>query len=173
MLELEYELQQARTALERKQAATDQLQLALRKSEALFQPLFASGIIGIIIADLDSGILEANAAFLDMLGYTAAELRAGMLRWTDLTPKQWAELDASAVERLRTLGQAPAWEKEYFHKDGHRVPVLIGCAMLEGIDDQCICFILDLSERKRAEVRAQRMLEQHAVDRRFRALLDT
>jgi len=171
--QLEYELLQTRTALEHKQIATDQLQLALRKSEALFQPLFASGIIGIIIADLESGILEANAAFLDMLGYTAAELRAGMLRWTDLTPKRWADLDARVVERLRTLGQAPAWEKEYFHKDGHRVPVLIGAAMLEGMEEQCICFILDVSERKRAEVRAERMLEQHAVDRRFRALLDT
>jgi len=171
--QLELELQQTRVALDHKQAANEQLQQALRKSEALFRPLFASGIIGIIIADLESAILEANKAFLDMLGYTSAELRAGMLRWTDLTPREWAEHDARGVERLRAVGQVPAWEKEFFHKDGHRVPVLLGAAMLEGTDDQCICFILDLSERRRAEVTAELMREQHAIDRRFRALLDT
>ncbi|HET8936459.1 MAG TPA: PAS domain S-box protein, partial [Polyangiales bacterium] len=164
--ELEQELAQAR-------AASAELHSALRKSQARLQPLLASGIIGIIVADLESGIVEANSAFLDMLGYTSAEVSDGTLRWTELTPPEWSEHDARSVTRMRATGFMPAWEKEFFHKDGHRVPVLLGAALLEGTEDQCICFILDLTERKRAEVAAERMREQHEVDRRFRGLLDT
>lgn len=171
--ELERELELARTAVERERVAAQQLESALRMSEARLQPLLASGIIGIIVADLQSGILEANKAFLDMLGYTSAELPAGQLRGTMLTPPEWSDHDARALARLRSTGVVPAWEKEYFHKDGHRVPVLVGAAMIEGTRDQCICFILDLTERKRAEDAAERMREQHEVDRKFRGLLDT
>lgn len=171
--ELEQELAQTRAALEHERVSAKQLQSALRKSEARLQPLLASGIIGIMVADLETGILEANSAFLDMLGYTSADLRAGTMRWTQLTPPEWREHDARSVTRLQANGVVPAWEKEFFHKDGRRVPVMVGAAMLEGTKDQCVCFILDLTERKRAELAAERMREQHEVDRRFRALLDT
>jgi PAS domain S-box-containing protein len=164
--ELEQELEQAR-------AASTELHVALRQSQARLQPLWASGIIGIIVADLESGIVEANSAFLNMLGYTSAEMSDGSLRWTELTPSEWREHDARAVARMRATGFVPAWEKEFFHKDGHRVPVMLGAALLKGTEDQCICFILDLTERKRAELAAERMREQHEVDRRFRGLLDT
>jgi PAS domain S-box-containing protein len=125
-----------------------------------------------MVADLESSMLEANAAFLEMLGYTSADVSAGSLHLPELTPPEWHDHDARAVQRLRATGLVPAWEKEFFHKDGHRVPVLVGAAMLEGTT-QCICFTLDLTERKRAEVNAERLREQHEIDRRFRALLDT
>jgi PAS domain S-box-containing protein len=169
--QLEAELDQKQKCLETSSADADGLRKALRESEARFRPLFASGIIGIMVADLQSGILEANSAFLDMLGYSVAE--AGTLKWTDLTPPEWQEHDALAVERMHTLGAVPAWEKEFLHKDGHRVPVVVGAAMIEGTTDQCICFVLDITARKLAEHHAERMREQHEVDRRFRALLDT
>jgi PAS domain S-box-containing protein len=171
--DIERELEQTRRELDSMRAKAEQAQAALRKSEARFKPLFASGIIGITVTDLQSGIVESNAAFLDMLGYTSEDLAAGRLRWTELTPPEWASHDARAVARMRATGVVPAWEKEFFHKDGHRVPVLVGAAMLAGTSDQCICFILDLSEQKRAEVTAERMREQHDTDQRFRALLDT
>jgi len=173
VFELERELECMRRELETVRAAAQQSQGALRKSEARLQPLFASGIIGIMVADLESGIIESNAAFLDMLGYTSAELSAGTLRWTKLTPPEWINHDANAVARMRATGVVPAWEKAFLHKDGRRVPVLVGAAMLEGTRDQCICFVLDLTERKRAEVTAEHMREQHEIDQRFRALLDT
>jgi PAS domain S-box-containing protein len=125
-----------------------------------------------MIADLASSDIEANEAFLHMLGYTSADLD-GTLKWPEITPPEWRGHDERAVERLRATGIVPAWEKEFFHKDGHRVPVLVGAAMIEGTSDQCICFTLDLSERKRAEVTAERMREQHEIDLKFRALLDT
>ena len=73
-------------------------------------------------------ILEANDAFLHLLGYDRDDLAAGSIRWTDLTPADWHDLDARLVEKIKLTGRLPPFEKEYFRKDGSRVPVLIGVA---------------------------------------------
>src|SRR5262249_5810450 len=58
-------------------------------------------------------------------------------------------------DQLRLSGQLPPREKEYFRKDGSRIPVLIGSALLAGSPDESISFVLDLTERKRAEAEAR------------------
>jgi len=50
-------------------------------------------------------------------------------------------------------------EKEYVHKDGHRVPVLVGAAALEGRQELGVAFVLDLTERKRAEYLTRQVFE--------------
>jgi signal transduction histidine kinase len=79
----------------------------------------------------------------------------------DLTPPELQHLGARAVDQLRTTGVAPSWETETFRKDGSRVPILIGVAMLEY--PRCIAFIVDLTERKKEEagrMRAEAALRQ-------------
>jgi len=53
-------------------------------------------------------------------------------------------------------GSLRPFEKEYFRKDGSRVPVLIGAATFEESGDQGVAFVLDLTERKRT-ARSQRV----------------
>ena len=65
-----------------------------------------------------------------------------------------ARLDTRAVVELKTTGTVPAYEKEYFRKDGSRVPVLVGAASLEN-GTYGVAFVLDLTERKRAEAEAR------------------
>jgi signal transduction histidine kinase len=47
------------------------------------------------------------------------------------------------------------YEKEYFRKDGSRLPVLVGAASFDESGNQGVSFVLDLTERKRAEAEAR------------------
>ncbi|MCY1253398.1 Adaptive-response sensory-kinase SasA [compost metagenome] len=123
----------------------------LAQREAKIQRLVEANIIGICIWHLDGRILEANDAFLRMLGYDREDLASAPLRWTDLTPPDWRERDARLLQDLRISGTLPPFEKEFFRKDGSRVLVLLGCATFEEGGDQGVSYILDLTERKRAE----------------------
>src|SRR6202008_3376436 len=118
--------------------------------------LVDSNIIGIFIWDFDGRILEANEAFLDIVGYDHEDLAAGRIRWTDLTPPEWRDRDTRLIQEHRTTGILPPFEKEYFRKDGSRVPVLIGVATFEKGGNQGVAFALDLTERKTAEERLRR-----------------
>jgi PAS domain S-box-containing protein len=121
---------------------------ALRKSEAQFTRLVESDVIGIITADIHGNITEANNAFLDLVGYRREELP---LRWDKMTPPEWRPLDERAIAQLMKTGRVPPWEKEYIRKDGGRVPILVGVAILDEKKRTCICPVLDLSGLKRAE----------------------
>jgi len=79
------------------------------------------------------------------------------LRWTDLTPAEWCEWDERAVRELRSTGTFQPVEKEYLRRDGSRVPVLIGGALFEESANEGVAFVLDLTERKRAEEEHERL----------------
>jgi PAS domain S-box-containing protein len=119
--------------------------------EAKIRRLVDANIIGIIIWDLEGRILEANDAFLRMGGYDREDLISGRLNRTDLTPPEWRERDARTDAELKMIGAVQPFEKEYFRKDGGRVPVLIGLAAFGEERDQGVAFVLDLTELKRAE----------------------
>jgi PAS domain S-box-containing protein len=140
--------------VEREKAETAVRELATGL-QAKIRCLVDSNIIGIVIWDLDGRITDANDAFLHMVGYDREDLVAGRIRWTDLTPPEWLDRDALAVAELKRTGIAQPFEKEYFRKDGSRVPVLIGAATFEGGGNEGVAFVLDLTERKRAEAEAR------------------
>ncbi|AXF01728.1 trifunctional serine/threonine-protein kinase/ATP-binding protein/sensor histidine kinase [Paraburkholderia hospita] len=135
----------------------------LAEREAKIRRLVDANIVGIFVWDLDGRILEANDAFLRVIGYDRDDLLSGRLRWSDLTPPEWHERDRTEwMPELRITGTLQPFEKEYFRKDGSRVPVLIGVAMLEERGTQSIAFVLDLSERKRAEAVVRKMQQELA-----------
>jgi PAS domain S-box-containing protein len=123
----------------------------LEEREGKIQRLVDANIVGIFIWNLDGAIIDANEAFLQMIGYSREDLTSGRLRWTDLTPADWNRRDERAVAELEATGILHPFEKEYFRKDGNRVPVLIGAAVFAGSKNEGVAFVLDLSERKRAE----------------------
>ncbi|WP_051382389.1 trifunctional serine/threonine-protein kinase/ATP-binding protein/sensor histidine kinase [Bradyrhizobium sp. Tv2a-2] len=127
----------------------------LAEREARIRCLVDSDVIGIVIWDLDGRLIDANDAFLRMLQYEREDLNAG-LRWFDMTPPEWQEQHViHEAEELKTTGAMRAREKEFFRKDGSRVPVLIGAAAFEAQPNQGVAYVLDLSERKRAEAAAR------------------
>jgi PAS domain S-box-containing protein len=125
---------------------------ALRESEAKIRRLVDANIIGIFIWDLDGRIIEANDAFLRIIGYDRQNLASGRMSWTELTPPEWRDRDEQQrLPELKAAGTLQPFEKEYFRKDGSRVPVLIGAATFEEGGNQGVAFVLDLTERKHAE----------------------
>jgi PAS domain S-box-containing protein len=123
----------------------------LQEREAKIRRLVDSDIIGVIMWDLEGPILDANEAFLHMVGYSRDDLVSSGLHRRTLTPAEWDYAHERAVAELRATGSHKPFEKEYFRKDGSRVPVLIGGATFEERRDQGVSFVLDLTERKRAE----------------------
>lgn len=140
--------------LAREQSARRELQKTLKelqKSEVQFRCLAESGIVGLIFSDVSGRITEANDAFLQMVGYTRSDLHKGKLRWDEMTPPEYLHLDERAIKELRNSRICTPFEKEYIRKDGSRVPIVFGAAMLEGSEDNAICFVLDITKRKWAE----------------------
>ncbi len=122
----------------------------LGEREARIRRLVDSNIVGIVIWDVHGRIIEANQAFLDIVGYTREDLAS--LRWTELTPAEWRDVDDQAAAELNATGSVQPREKEYFRKDGGRVPVLVARAVFDWNRDEGVAFVLDITERKRAEV---------------------
>ncbi|CAB3749088.1 trifunctional serine/threonine-protein kinase/ATP-binding protein/sensor histidine kinase [Paraburkholderia humisilvae] len=127
----------------------------LEQREAKIRRLVDANIIGIFIWDFAGRIFEANEAFLQMLGYSRDDLASDRVRWTTLTPSEWARVDEKAVAELRATGSCKPYEKEYIRKDGGRVPVLVGAATFGELSDQGVAFLLDLTRRKQAEAEAR------------------
>jgi PAS domain S-box-containing protein len=123
----------------------------LQEREAKVRRLVDSNIIGICIFDFDGRLLEANDAFLRIVGYSRDDVTSGRLRWKDLTPPEWAGADERALAELAASGTCPPYEKEYFRKDGGRTPVLMAGANFGERRHQGVAFALDLTDRKRAD----------------------
>jgi PAS domain S-box-containing protein len=123
----------------------------LRASDSKFRKLVQSSIMGVIVANFDGRIVEANDAFLRMIGRTREEFNRDQLRWDEITPGDLKPGDDRAIATLLEHDDCPPYEKEFFHRQGHRVPVLIGVTMLDRTVQECICFVLDITRQKHTE----------------------
>lgn len=100
-------------------------------------------------------LVDANDAFLRMVGYERADLAAGRVTRDTLSPPEWRERDALTMAQVQATGSVAPFEKEYIARDGSRVPVLMGLAAFDERRVDGLAFVIDLSERKRAEAEAR------------------
>ncbi|WP_198555680.1 PAS domain S-box protein [Colwellia sp. 75C3] len=114
-----------------------------------FQRWKESNFIGILHSDAEGNILDANSALLNMLGYSEVELHNGDIDWQHLTPKEFLHLDMEAIEEAKEKGYWTPFEKEYLHRDGRRVPILIGGSLFKYDSQEFIVFIIDLTDRNK------------------------
>jgi PAS domain S-box-containing protein len=130
--------------------ARRQMEEALRERELMFRRLIDSNIIGIIVGSGEV-IEEANDIVLYMLGYSHNTLHRGEINLGEITPSEYEYLDRRAMAELMDYGASIPYEKEFLRRDGRRVAVLIGSALLERSTSKWISFVLDLTERRRME----------------------
>jgi PAS domain S-box-containing protein len=123
----------------------------LAEREGKIRRLVDANIIGILIWDGGGKVVEANDAFLNMVGYDREDLASGRMRWLEITAPESREATLRAQAQLKATGICQPYEKAYLRKDGSRVPALVGGAAYEGSRNQGVTFVLDLTERKQAE----------------------
>jgi PAS domain S-box-containing protein len=130
----------------------------LRASEARLRRIVEASPVGLVIGDAEGRLVYGNPAVQAMLGYGAEEFEAGRVRWSEITPPEFAQADARALRQLEEHGVAEPYEKAYLAKDGRRVPLLVGAAVLPapgGGRPEIAAFLADLTPLRRAEREAQ------------------
>ena len=124
---------------------------AVRLAHSRLQQFIDANIVGVIVASSTGKIIEANDYYLRLIGSSRQEYELGKVDWRSITPPEWISADERAIAELRETGKCQPYEKEYVRRDGTRVPVLLVDAMLPGPDERIAAFVLDLTERKKAE----------------------
>lgn len=122
------------------------------ENDARLRGLFALSPIGITLNDLETGaFVEVNDAMVAPTGYTVGEFLK--LSYRDITPTEYAEIEALQMAHLEQFGRYGPYEKEYIRKNGERYPVLIrGMMIRDAAGKKLIWSIVeDISKRKQSE----------------------
>ncbi len=127
----------------------------LRLSEEKLRTMFDMSPLGMARNAMDGSFIEANAAFLNIVGYSLQELNR--LSYWDLTPESYAQQEAQQLESLATKAQYGPYEKEYINSQGRRVPVRLSGVQITGSDGEKFIWSIveDITERKLVEERLQ------------------
>ena len=134
----------------------------LRQTAARYRRVVDSNLIGICFWDSAGQVVDANDAYLTLLGYDRRDLESGMLKHENLTPPEWRPVTSTTLLEIRQRGFAAPTEKEYVRKDGSRIQVLRGSAAVEG-SNVGVSFVLDLREMKRLERDLNAVLQANII----------
>jgi PAS domain S-box-containing protein len=146
------ERKQAEAALRESVSVSEAARSAAARSAARFRRLFESNLIGVAFWNVEGFITDANDAYLRLAGYTREEFaELGRINWRELTPPEYKHLDDRAIEETMATGISNIYEKEYVRRDGKRVPVVLGVALLSDSQQDGVAFVLDITERKQME----------------------
>jgi len=128
-----------------------QTEKALRASELKFRRFVESNIIGVMLVDIYGNIYEANQAYLTLTGYTLDEIAQRHLKWTTMTVPECLPRQAEAIKEFLSTGLSKPFELIIRHKDGKKVPIMLGMAQLKSSSIQGVAIVMDLSAHKAIE----------------------
>ena len=112
--------------------AAERALVEFERKRARLMRLVESGMVGIIVGAGDT-IVDANQAFLDMLGYTQEDVAQERLHFSRISAPEYAEADRQTLAELAASGVSIPKEKEYIAKDGRRVSVYGAGALLDAV----------------------------------------
>ncbi len=128
-------------------------ELALAASQKKYKAFFNNSPIGITIDNIENGkFIQGNTAFLNMIGYTEDEYKA--LNYKAITDKKYNDIEAILIKNLKETGKYGPYEKEYIHKNGSIVPVVLnGISFIDEEGEKLVYTTVEnISERKNAEI---------------------
>ncbi len=140
----------------------------MKQREEKYSNLYESSLDGIAESNLDGAILSCNPAYEKMTGYTFEELKK--LKYQDITPSKWAEIDKKHVKQALSQGFSDDYEKERIHKDGTIFPISIRIWLRKNKSGEPMSLwgiVRDISKRKHAE---NSLL---ASEKKYRSILES
>ncbi|ADV84095.1 PAS domain-containing sensor histidine kinase [Terriglobus saanensis] len=143
----------ALTQLEHAHHAIEARDKSVAVSDERSRQLLRANPFGILIGGLDGSVGYVNPPLLSLLGYAQEEIDNPAFTWRTITPPEFEEVDRKAIETLLATGSCPAYYKEYIARDGHRIPILIGAALIPNLEGgrDFAAFVTDLSQLRRTE----------------------
>ena len=134
---------------------------AIRERETRIRRLIDANLIGVLFSD-DSGVVDANEAFLSMVGLERSTFEPRKHRLFGFTAPEFRALDENCERELRETGTCRPYQKELLRADGTRVPVLFGATSVDAGAAISVraAFVVDLSELKRVEAERNRLYEE-------------
>ncbi len=127
--------------------------LRIAESEHRYHDLYDSLVDGVVSVTLNGRIIEANKAYIRMIGYDLETLRT--MTYQQLTPASWHAFEEKVVsEQVLVRGYSDEYEKEYTRKDGSILPVSLKTWVARNsVDDSMFywAIVRDISDRKRLE----------------------
>jgi PAS domain S-box-containing protein len=140
-------------AAEMLRSALDQrrLRFELERSESRLRHLSEAGVIGIVSADANGRIWDANDIALAVTGYSREDMDQGLLRWDRITPEEYRPLTAAAIEQVSRSGCSDPWEQDIYRRDGSRIPLLVCLARIAERPDSFLVYAVDITANREAE----------------------
>ncbi len=145
-------------------------EIALRESEKKFRFLMDSNVIAIIYTDPSGQILEANNAFLSMLGYQQLDLKNRVLHISNLIHPSHRRMHQLHIERCQVETPIDPFELECIHRDGSTIPVMIAVTQQESDPAGYIYYITDLSKIKKSEMEKAKLAEELRQSQKMEAI---
>ena len=124
-----------------------------REIEKRYRALLNSKMFGVVISDGDiEGLMyAANDKFLHIIGYTREDFDQQKINWATITPPKYDRLDRIKLDELASFSVTEVFEKEYLHKGGHPVPVVVGAELVSTDPTLNITFVIDMTKQKQSE----------------------
>ncbi|WP_437910795.1 PAS domain S-box protein [Sorangium sp. So ce327] len=149
------DITEPRNAEERALAAEQ----ALAESEAKLRNIFHSNMAPMAFWTHDGRIIEANDAYLKLVGHTREEVTAGLVRWdADMSPEDRAAGDRALAELRASRWTFTPFERTYVLRDGTRLKMLVSGCLLPGerYEEAGFAIVLDMTALRQTEAAVQR-----------------
>lgn len=125
----------------------------LNEVEVRYKALLNSKLFGIVISDgeIEGRMYSANDKFLQIIGYSREDFDQQKINWSTITPLKYDRLDHIKLDELASFSVTEVFEKEYIHKNGHAIPVVVGAELVRRDPPLNISFVIDLTKQKQSE----------------------